>query len=332
MNSTKNNEDAVKTTIDRQGRLSAVTRSNEIALLIILIVLCVAFSFVNGNFYKLSNLMNITRQIAIVLVIGIGMLCIVLTGEIDLSVGSVAALAGVASAATIVQTGSIPLGLLAGVVIGTLAGLVNGVLVVYGRMPSFIVTLASMEIWRGVVMVWTGGRPISNLPDAFGVFGASYIGGVVPTASIIAVVIMLIAFFFIHKTKHGIYLKAIGASSTAAGLSAIPVKKYKIVTFLVSGATAAIGGIMTASKLLSAQPTACDGMEMDVLTAVILGGASLSGGVGSVAGTLIGALTIGIINNGMNLANINSYYQQVVKGVIIVVAVLIKTTQKGRKK
>ena len=327
---TKNEE--VEKLPDKLGGLKHVTRSSEVGLLLILIGLCVVFSFINNNFYKIGNLMNITRQISIVLVIGIGMLCIVLTGEIDLSVGSVAALAGVAAAYTLTQTGSILLGVLAGILIGGCAGLINGVLVVYGRMPSFIVTLASMEIWRGVVMVWTGGRPISGLPDSFGVFGASYVAGIIPTASIIAILIMLIAFFFIHKTKHGIYLKAIGASSSAANLSAIPVKSYKIKAFLISGVTASIGGIMTASKLLSAQPTACEGMEMDVLTAVILGGASLSGGVGSVVGTLIGALTIGIINNGMNLANVNSYYQQVVKGVIIVVAVLIKTTQKGRKK
>ena len=305
--------------------------TNETMLLIILIVLCITFSFVNKNFIKLSNIMNITRQISIVLIIGIGMLNIVLTGEIDLSVGSVAALAGVAAAKAIVSAGNIAAGIIFGLLMGAIAGLLNGILAVYCKMPSFIVTLASMEIWRGAVMAWTSGRPVSNLPNAFGVFGSGYVFKMIPVSSVIAIIIMLISYYFIHKTKHGVYLKAIGANITAANLSAIPVKRYKVISFFISGVLSAIGGMITVSKLLSAQPTACDGMEMDVLTAVILGGASLSGGVGSVLGTLIGALTIGIINNGMNLANINSYYQQVVKGTIILVAVLIKTVRRGQK-
>ncbi len=272
--------------------------------------------------------MNVTRQIIIVIKIGIGMLCVVLTGEIDFSVGSAAAMAGVACAAIITQTGSQVMGILAGIGIGIMTGAFNGVMTVYGRIPSFIVTLASMGIFRGIVLVWTQGKPISGLPENFSFWGAEYLLGIIPISTVISIILVIISYLMIHRTKHGVYIKSIGANSEAAILSAIPINRYKIISFLTVGIMCSIGGIITTSKLLSAQPMACEGMEMDVLSAVILGGASLSGGAGTITGTLIGALTIGVINNGMNLLGVSPFFQQIVKGTIILIAVLLKRKEK----
>lgn len=305
------------------ARISGLLKG-EVGLCIILILLGVIFSISSDHFLTAKNLLNITRQVSVVLTISLGMLCVVLTGEIDLSVGSIAALAGVACAWTLLKTDFQPAAILAALCTGAAVGVFNGYLAVYQRVPSFIVTLASMGIVRGLVLIWTQGKSMSGLPERFSLWGAKYIGGFVPVSTFIALVLAMVGYFFIHKTKHGVYLKAIGANQEAAVLSTIPLKRYKMAAFMATGLMCAVGGIITTSKLLSAQPTACQGMEMDVLSAVILGGAALSGGVGTITGTVIGALTIGVINNGMNLLNVSPFFQEVVKGSIILAAVLIK--------
>ncbi len=302
----------------------------EFGLVLILILLCIVFTVSSPFFLTSSNLLNITRQISIVLTVSIGMLCVVLLGEIDLSVGSTAALAGIACAWTIINTGSQFLGITAGLAVGILVGSFNGFMVVYGRIPSFIVTLASMGIIRGIGLVWTNGKPISGLPVSFSFIGAERLFGIIPVSTVISLILVAIAYLLIHKTQHGVYIKAIGANTEAATLSAIPINRYKMIGFITSGLMCAVGGIITTSKLLSATPTACEGLEMDVLSAVILGGASLSGGVGTITGALIGALTIGVINNGMNLLGVTPFFQQIVKGAIILVAVLIKRNKNNK--
>lgn len=301
---------------------------SEVGLIIILAVLCVIFSVLSPHFLKQQNLLNITRQVSIVLIVSMGMLGVVLTGEIDLSVGSTAALAGIALAFTIKGTGSVALGILVAIGCGLGAGLLNGGLVVYGKIPSFIVTLATMGIFRGLAMAWSGGKPVSGLPNEFSVWGAGYVFGKIPVSTIVSLIILAIFIILLQKTKHGVYIKAIGANKEAAILSTIPLKKYKMIVFAISGVMSALGGIITASKLLSAQPIASEGLEMDVLSGVILGGASLSGGIGTAVGSFIGTLVIGTINNGLNLLNVSSYWQSIVKGLIIVVAVLIKRKEK----
>ena len=296
----------------------------EMGLLLILLLLGVVFANVSPYFLKQRNLLNITRQVSIVLTVAMGMLCVVLSGEIDLSVGSTAALCGIAAAWTMKTTESVWLGIGAAVVLGLVVGLVNGSLVVYARIPSFIVTLATMGILRGICMVWSNGKPISSLPESFSVLGAGYVFNVIPVATVASLVLVMIFYVLLQRTKHGTYIKAIGANREAAKLSAIPIDKYKVAVFVASGLMCAIGGLITASKLLSAQPVANTGLEMDVLSGVILGGASLAGGVGTVVGTLLGSLTIGVINNGLNLLNVSSYYQEIVKGIIIIFAVVIK--------
>lgn len=308
-------------------KLKKIMKS-EIGLLLILGLLCVVFSVASPHFLKQQNLLNITRQVSIVLIVSMGMLGVVLTGEIDLSVGSSAALAGVALAYAMSKTGSIWIGILAAVGLGLAMGLLNGCLVVFGKIPSFIVTLATMGIFRGLAMAWTNGKPVSGLPTEFSVWGAGYAFGKVPVSTIVSLCILGIFIVLLQKTKHGVYIKAIGANSEAAVLSTIPLTKYKLIVFVISGLMSAVGGVITTSKLLSAQPIACDGLEMDVLSGVILGGAALSGGVGTAVGAFIGTLVIGVMNNGLNLLNVSSYWQSIVKGIIIVVAVLMKRKDK----
>ena len=309
-------------------QLASRYAKGEFGLFLILLLLCVIFANVSPFFLTDRNLLNITRQVSIVLTVAMGMLCVVLSGEIDLSVGSVAALSGVAAAWAMNTSGSVWLGILFAVTIGLLAGLINGVLVVYAHIPSFIVTLATMGILRGISMVWTNGKPISNLPESYSVIGAGYMLEIIPIATVISLFLVFVFFILLQRTRHGTYIKAIGANQEAAKLSAIPVNHYKVLVFVVIGLMCAIGGVMTSSKLLSAQPTANVGLEMDVLSGVILGGASLAGGVGTVVGTLLGSLTIGVINNGLNLLNVSSYYQAIVKGIIIILAVVIKRNKK----
>ncbi len=302
----------------------------ELGLLIILAALCIVFGIISPYFWVERNLLNVTRQVSIVLTVAMGMLCVVLSGEIDLSVGSTAALSGIAAAWVMRTNGSIFLGVLAALAIGLLAGWINGTLVVYGRIPSFIVTLATMGILRGICMVWTNGKPISNLPEAFATMGAGYVFGSIPVATVISLVLVLVFYVLLQRTKHGTYIKAIGANHEAAKLSAIPIQRYKVLVFVACSVMCAVGGLITTSKLLSAQPTANDGLEMDVLSGVILGGASLAGGVGTVVGTLLGSLIIGVVNNGLNLLNVSSYYQDIVKGIIIILAVMIKRNKTNK--
>ena len=295
----------------------------ELGLIIILVGLIIVFSLLSPFFFNSRNLLNITRQVSITLIVAIGMTFVILTGEIDLSVGSAAALVGVMTAVVLRETGSIFLAMVAGLLMGVGIGVTNGILTVYGKVQSFIVTLAMLGIARGIALVWTGGRPISRLPIEFGNMGAGYIGPV-PFSSIIAAGVFALAFFVLNKTKDGVYMKSIGANREAARLSAIPVKRYRVLAFVISGLMSALGGILITSRLLSAQPTAGEGLELNVIAAVILGGASLSGGIGTVLGTLLGTMVIGVIDNGMNLVGVSSFFQQIVKGVIILVAVLAK--------
>ena len=297
--------------------------AGELGLLIILALLVVGFSAASEHFFTSRNLLNITRQVSINFIIAVGMTFLLLLGEIDLSVGSTAALVGVVTASILTATGSIALAIVGGLFAGAAVGLAISIGVVYGRVQSFIVTLAMMGIARGIGYVWTQGHPISGLPISFGVFGAGYVGNV-PVSSIIALVVFAVAFIVLNKTKHGLYIRAIGANPEAARLSAIKTRRYRIAGFLLSGLMSGLGGILITSRLLSAQPTAATGLEIDVIAAAILGGATLTGGIGTIHGTALGALIIGVISNGLNLLGVSAFFQPIVKGLIILFAITIK--------
>ena len=277
-----------------------------------LILLIIVVSILNPSFLDLSNLLNLLRQISINGLIAFGMTFIILTGGIDLSVGSILALS------------SAFIALIIGVLIGFVLGAVNGLLVTKGNMAPFIATLATMTIFRGLTLVITDGNPITNLGDSylFQLFGKGYFIGI-PVPAVTMIIVFVILLIILQKTTFGRHTYAIGGNEVAAKISGIKVNKIKILIYGISGLMSALAGGILTSRLNSAQPTAGTSYELDAIAAVVLGGTSLTGGKGRIVGTLIGVLIIGVLNNGLNLLGVSSFYQQVVKGVVILIAVLI---------
>lgn len=289
-----------------------------------LILLIIVVSILNPSFLDLSNLLNLLRQISINGLIAFGMTFIILTGGIDLSVGSILALSS-AFIALMITSGVDPIiALIIGVLIGFVLGAVNGLLVTKGNMAPFIATLATMTIFRGLTLVITDGNPITNLGDSylFQLFGKGYFIGI-PVPAVTMIIVFVILLIILQKTTFGRHTYAIGGNEVAAKISGIKVNKIKILIYGISGLMSALAGGILTSRLNSAQPTAGTSYELDAIAAVVLGGTSLTGGKGRIVGTLIGVLIIGILNNGLNLLGVSSFYQQVVKGVVILIAVLI---------
>ncbi|WP_285490675.1 ABC transporter permease subunit [Staphylococcus haemolyticus] len=289
-----------------------------------LILLIIVVSILNPSFLDLSNLLNLLRQISINGLIAFGMTFIILTGGIDLSVGSILALSS-AFIALMITSGVDPIiALIIGVLIGFVLGAVNGLLVTKGNMAPFIATLATMTIFRGLTLVITDGNPITNLGDSylFQLFGKGYFIGI-PAPAVTMIIVFVILLIILQKTTFGRHTYAIGGNEVAAKISGIKVNKIKILIYGISGLMSALAGGILTSRLNSAQPTAGTSYELDAIAAVVLGGTSLTGGKGRIVGTLIGVLIIGVLNNGLNLLGVSSFYQQVVKGVVILIAVLI---------
>ena len=291
-------------------------------ILIAFLLLVVVLSFLSDSFLTVSNLLNIARQVSINAIIAAGMTFVILTAGIDLSVGSVLAFSG-AIIAGLLSTGQpLLVGIGAGLLLGAMLGLVNGLIVTRGGVQPFIATLGMLTIARGATLVYTDGRPITGLPDAFVWLGAGDVGRV-PVPVIIMTLVFLAAYVVLTQTVLGRYIYAIGGNEEAARLSGVNVTLYKTLAYVLSGVLAAVSGIILTARLNSAQPTAGGGYELDAIAAVVLGGTTLAGGEGSITGTLLGAFIIGVLNNGLNLLNVSSFYQQVVKGVVILLAVLL---------
>ena len=252
-----------------------------------------------------------------------------ITGEIDLSTGSVVALAGCFAADVVSRTGNIPLAVLVGLVVGAIVGALNGLVVVKFRIPSFIMTLATMQMARGAILQYTNGIPVSQLGD-FTVFGQGY-WGPIPISVFIMIFVIFLTAFFLFKTRFGRYLYAVGGNIDAARASGIKTGKVKFLAFLYAGIMSGLGGILLMSRMNSGQPIAGEGYEFDAVTAIVLGGTSMSGGIGTVWGTVTGAFIVGILNNIMNLTNVSSYYQQIVQGLIIALAVILDVSLRRRK-
>ena len=266
---------------------------------------------------------NILRQNASNLFLATGMTMVIILGGIDLSVGSVIALSGVVAAGCVVNFG-LPeaVGFIAAIAVGAAVGLFNGFIICKTDIPPFIVTLASMNITKGIALVLTGGAPIRCMTDAFKFPGAGYVGPV-PTPVILMVVIFVIAALMINKTQLGRHIYAVGGNVQAAKFSGISVQKVKFIVYAYTGVMAGIAGVVIASRLYSGQPTAGDGAEMDAIASVVVGGTSMSGGSGRIGGTLIGVLIIGVLNNGLNLMGVDSNFQYIVKGLVILLAVYV---------
>lgn len=296
-----------------------------------LIIFSIIISFLSDRFMTGSNIFNIFRQTSYNAIIAVGMTFVILTGGIDLSVGSTFAFSG-AIAAFLVGSGYNPyIAMLAALVVGAGVGVTNGIVITKGKLQPFIVTLATMTIFRGVTLVFTDGKPISagyeKNAEIFSKIGNGYTFGV-PNPILIMIFIVVLGYFILRHTTIGRYVYAIGGNEEAAKLSGINVHRIKIFVYGISGFLAALAGIIITSRLSSAPPTAGTGYELDAIAAVVLGGTSLAGGIGSILGTIVGALIIGILNNALNLLDVTSYYQLLVKGLVILVAVLLDRKEK----
>lgn len=296
-----------------------------------LVIFSIIISVMNERFMTSSNILNILRQTSINSIIAAGMTFVIITGGIDLSVGSSLALSG-AVAAFLISTGT-PLGiaLIVALLVGASIGFLNGVAITKGKLQPFIVTLATMTIFRGATMVFTDGKPISTgyekSAEILSKLGNGYLLGI-PIPIIIMIVVFIIGYFILTQTTFGRYVYSLGGNEDATKLSGVNTDRVKILVYSISGFLAALAGIIITARLSSAQPTAGSGYELDAIAAVVLGGTSLSGGVGSILGTVTGALIIGVLNNALNLMNVSSYYQLLAKGVVILIAVLLDRKNK----
>ncbi|MFE7933232.1 substrate-binding domain-containing protein [Streptomyces sp. NPDC057456] len=292
-----------------------------------LIVLVIAMSALSGDFLTTDNLLNVGVQAAVTAILAFGVTFVIVSAGIDLSVGSVAALSATVLAWSATQHGvPVVLAVVLAVATGIAAGLVNGFLIAYGKLPPFIATLAMLSVARGLSLVISEGSPIA-FPDSVSHLGDT-LGGWLPVPVLVMIVMGLIAAFVLGRTYIGRSMYAIGGNEEAARLSGLRVKKQKLAIYALSGVFAAAAGVVLASRLSSAQPQAADGYELDAIAAVVIGGASLAGGTGKASGTLIGALILAVLRNGLNLLSVSAFWQQVVIGVVIALAVLLDTVRR----
>ena len=287
------------------------------ALVVVFVVLC----FVSPVFFTSNNLINVVEQTTATALIAIGMTFVIITAGIDLSVGSTAAMSGVIGVSLIVnQHVSWPLAVIIGVLVGAVIGLGNGLLITVANLNPFIATLGMMSVVRGLDYITTNGQVVFGVPDAFGVLGSGKFIGI-PVPLILLVIIAILAHLLLSRTRLGRYTYALGSNREAARLSGIPVRKNLIAVYVILGVLAGFGGMVASSRVYSGQPNFGLGLELDVIAAAVIGGASLFGGQGTILGTLIGAFLIALIHNGSVLLDINSFYQQVIIGAVIWLAV-----------
>lgn len=313
-----------------RARLSSPTTQKVLVNLIVLIALWVVLSLTAENFLDWTNAKNIMRQISIVAIVASAATLVMISGGLDLSVGGTAALSGV-SAALIASNGmSTEWSFVLGALVGVGVGLVNGLLIVSLGLNPVIATLGTLYVSRGAANVLTDGLPIYDVPANWSSLGTGFTLGL-PTPAVILVVVVVILWIVQRYTLLGKYAVAVGSNFEAARLAGIPVDKVRIALYVISGAAAGVGGIVLSSILNSGQPTAGTGLEFDVIVAAILGGTSLSGGQGSVLGTLVGAMIVGTVNNGLNLLGVQSFWQSIVQGLILVGAVALDALVQRRR-
>ncbi|HKR47541.1 MAG TPA: ribose ABC transporter permease [Paraburkholderia sp.] len=295
-----------------------------------LLIISVALSIVSRDFLTLDNLLNVMRQASINALIAFGMTLVILLGGIDLSAGSVLALSSVIIATLLSAGTPAVVATLAGLVAGGLMGFANGLVISKGKVAPFIATLGSMTVLRGLALVVSNGSPISSFSsDFFSLLGGGYVASLVPIPVVLMLVMFGVFWVLLRKTVFGRHIYATGGNAESAKLSGVKVDRIQLWVYTIAGVMSALAGVVLTSRLNSAQPTAGTGYELDAIAAVVLGGTSLTGGRGWIFGTLVGALLIGVLNNGLNLLDVSSFYQQVIKGIVILLAVLI---DRGNKK
>jgi ribose transport system permease protein len=307
------NENAVKKIPINLSRTNKQLLSTFSGLLILIIV----FTVLSEYFFSLNNILTVATQTAVIAIIALGQTYVMITAGIDLSIGSNMALAGMITALSIKASVPLPLAMLLGLLSGSLVGFINGIFVSYGKLPPFIATLGTMTAVRGVSLTLTQGIPISGLPKTFTRWGTDATLGI-PNPVIIMVLLVLIFGFILAKTKLGRHVYAVGSNFEAARLSGVSTRKTLITVYVFSGLLAACAGLIMAARIVSAQPAAGDGYELDAVASSVIGGTSTMGGEGSIAGTFIGAFVIGILRNGLNLIGVSPFIQKIVIGAVIV--------------
>ncbi len=306
-----------------KGVLKKILGFREFGVLMALLILTAVFALSSPTFLTGKNLMNITRQVSVNALIAIGMTFVIITGGIDLSVGSVVALSGIITASAMVDFQlPVAVAVVIGVIIGALTGLVNGALITFLNMPPFITTMGTMTILRGLGYIYTRGYPIYNVPKAFKQIGQGYLGAL-PIPTVILIAVAIVAYVILRKTVFGRHIYAIGGNREAAKLTGIRVKPVNLVVYVISGTVCGIAAVVQAARIGSGLPTVGQGYELDAIAAVIIGGAAMTGGSGTVVGTILGAVILGVLSNGLSLLEVDSYVMQVISGLVVIVAVLI---------
>jgi ribose transport system permease protein len=311
------------------GLRSQVAASHAFITLGLFIVLCVVVSVLEPIFLDPDNLLNILRQSSIVVIVAAAGTMVMVSGGFDLSVGAVVALAGVVAAQLAVSGWPIPLVILGAIVAGAFIGLINGMVIVGFRVTPIIATLGALYIAQGLAYIVSGGQAVVvGIPESFLTIGQSYVGPV-PTPVIIAIVVTGVLWLVLHRTLLGKYAYAIGGNTQTAELSGVPVARVQTVLYVISGAAAGLGGVILASRLGSGQPGAAENLIFEVVIAIVLGGTALSGGIGTIHGTVIGALFVSVLGNGLNLLGVQTFYQYLVLGTVLVLAVMLDVALKG---
>jgi putative xylitol transport system permease protein len=301
-------------------------------IVLVFLFLCIVLYIATPTFMLPKNIVNVLRQTSINGILSIGMTFVILTGGIDLSVGSILAFSGIVAASftsTAFQVLPLPISITLGLLAGTALGLVSGFIVAKWKIPAFVVTLGMLSIARGLTFIYTNGMPVPNLTEEFVYIGQGVILGI-PLPVLILAFVFLFAWIILYKTRFGRYVYAVGGNEKSAKISGVNTRLVIFSVYGISGFLAALGGLILTARTTSGLPQAGISYELDAIAAVVIGGTSLTGGQGTLVGTLFGALIMGVINNGLDLLSVSSYYQQVIKGVIIISAVLLDSLRKGK--
>ncbi|EFE94843.1 ABC transporter permease [Serratia odorifera] len=294
-----------------------------------LLIIVATFSFLSPVFFTVPNLLNILQQSSINAIIALGMTLVIISGGIDLSVGPTAALSAVLGATLMVSGVPVPLAIMATLGVGALCGVFSGTLVAYAGLQPFIVTLGGLSLFRALALIFTGGNPIFGIPLEFRMLINSSLLGI-PTPIIIVLVIATLLWVLMNKTPLGEYILAVGGNEEAARVAGVPVRKTKVTVFIISGVLASLASLILIGRLGAAEPTMGNLWELDAIAAAAIGGASLMGGKGSIIGTIVGAIILGALRNGLTLLNIQAFYQLLATGVIIIIAMLIDRATRGK--
>ena len=321
-----------QSTIRNTNPVLTMLKSN-VGIIIVMLIIMIGLTFLTPNFMTFNNVISVLRQISNNVYLALGMTLVIILGGIDLSVGSIVAMSGTITVGLMVNNNMpIPAAILIGLVLGALVGFVNGGIVAMFNVPAFIVTLATMNIAKGIAYIYTGGQSTRITDDAFAMLGTGYLFGIIPLPVVYMTILVIVFIILLGKTKFGTYVYALGGNRESARLSGVPIKKIEVLVFTISGLLAAFAGIVLASRMYSGQPTAGDGYEMDAIAAAILGGTSMRGGKGSIIGTIVACFILNVLKNGLTLLSISTHYQEILTGLILIISVLISESHEREKR